>query len=415
MLSHKHPWSLYMGHMLECFDNTLYGFFAVILAPIFFPPSSGDLAVLESLGAFAVGFLSRPFGALFFGWLGDRYGRRAPLYWSLLFVGIPTIGIGLTPTYDRIGIFAPIFLVIFRFAQGFLWGGEFAGANIYIAENKNKESLGLKISTLTFMGSYGAVAASLLGAVFIGGYMPSWGWRVPFLMGGLSTLVVFLCRRGIIETADYMESQQPPQTTPFKELIRSHKFPLLLTVLLTGMDMMPMYFACVYGNTFYGEMGLLPYQAMLLNGASFALIGVLILLAGRLADHIGPKNQLVIGLTLITFLSVPFFSCIDGTNVELSKIFLFAMGLPTLGVFLNSVYLLYAVPLFPVHCRYSGIAFGVTLGQALFAGTVPFIGKILAQIFNTRLAPGFWLCGVSLITLVAVLIANQHQKQGLKK
>jgi MHS family proline/betaine transporter-like MFS transporter len=411
----RHPWALYLGHMLECFDNTLYGFFAVILATVFFPSSSTELAVVESLGAFATGFVARPFGALFFGWMGDRFGRRTPLYWSLLFVGIPTVGIGLTPTHDRIGIFAPVLLLFFRFAQGFLWGGEFAGANIYIAENKNKQKLGTKVSTLTFMGAYGAVGACLMGAVFVGGHMPSWGWRVPFLLGGVCTLFVFLYRRKIIETADFMEEKSTHSMTPIAELIQFYKFPILLTILLTGMDMMPCYFACVYGNTFFGELGLSASQSMLLNGGTFALVGILILFSGRLADRIGARKQLIIGLILLMFFSIPFFSLIAGQDVPMWKIFLFAMGLPAIWALLNGVYLLYAVPLFPVHCRYSGIALGVTLGQALFAGTAPLVGKVLAQQFSTRLAPGFWLSSIALIALVLILTKKYCQKPSLEK
>ncbi len=411
MQRHQHPWALYLGHMLECIDNTLYGFLAVVLAPVFFLSTSHESAVIESLGAFAVGFLSRPFGALFFGWMGDRFGRKKPLYWSLLFVGIPTIGIGLTPSYSDIGVFASVMLIVFRFVQGFLWGGEFAGANIYIAENKNKERLGAKISTLTFTGAGGAVIASFLGALFMSGNMPMWGWRIPFLMGGACTFLVFLYRRKIIETADFIESGVKHHVTPVRELFSHYKFPLLLTILLTGMDMMPVYFACVYGNTFYGELGLTASQSILLNGATFALTGCLILLSGRLADRIGAQRQIIISLCVSTLLSIPFFSFIDGNSIQFYKIVLFAIGLPCTGILLNSVYLLYAVPLFPVHCRYSGIALGVTAGQALFAGTAPLIGKVLAQFFDTRLAPGVWLSSIAFLTLLCVLYNKKRVKK----
>ena len=138
MQRHQHPWALYLGHMLECIDNTLYGFLAVVLAPVFFLSTSHESAVIESLGAFAVGFLSRPFGALFFGWMGDRFGRKKPLYWSLLFVGIPTIGIGLTPSYSDIGVFASVMLIVFRFVQGFLWGGNLPALTFTLRKTKIK-------------------------------------------------------------------------------------------------------------------------------------------------------------------------------------------------------------------------------------------------------------------------------------
>ena len=111
-------WALMAGHVIECFDNSLYGFFAVILAPLFFPSTSHAVQILGSYGAFAAGFLARPLGAIVFGGVGDKTGRRRPLLYSMGFVGIPTIGIGLLPSYESIGIMAPVLLVLCRLIPG---------------------------------------------------------------------------------------------------------------------------------------------------------------------------------------------------------------------------------------------------------------------------------------------------------
>ena len=118
-------WALIGGHALECFDNTLYGFFAVLLAPLFFPASSSAGQILASYGAFSAGFVARPLGAIIFGSLGDKIGRKTPLLYSLGLVGIPTIGIGLLPSYETIGVLSPILLIIFRLSQGLFMGGEY--------------------------------------------------------------------------------------------------------------------------------------------------------------------------------------------------------------------------------------------------------------------------------------------------
>ena len=178
-------WAVTAGHIVECFDTTLYGFFAVMLAPIFFPSSSHSVELLVSFGAFAAGFLARPIGAIIFGFIGDKCGRKKPLLWSIMLVGIPTIGIGLTPTYQTLGIMAPILLIVFRLLQGLLWGGEFTGVNLYNAETSIKAKLGTRSGILISAGVFGAVLATAVGAFVSMKTMPTWAWRIPFLIGGV--------------------------------------------------------------------------------------------------------------------------------------------------------------------------------------------------------------------------------------
>ncbi|PCH57242.1 MAG: hypothetical protein COC15_01445 [Legionellales bacterium] len=123
----KRNLTLFGGHIVGCFDNTLYGFFAVMLAPIYFPAGSEYINLLSSYGVFAAGFLARPFGALFFGLLGDKQGRKKPLILSMAFVGIPTTIIGLLPGYEVLGIISPVILILCRLLQGFFIGAEFTG------------------------------------------------------------------------------------------------------------------------------------------------------------------------------------------------------------------------------------------------------------------------------------------------
>ena len=133
---------LAFGHIIECFDNTLYGFFSVLLAPVFFPSTDPLTQTLSTFGAFAAGFITKPLGAIIFGIFGDATNRSAPLIFSIGLVGLPTLVIGLLPSYQDIGILAPIVLIVCRMLQGFFFGGEFAGVNVYIFETCPKEELG---------------------------------------------------------------------------------------------------------------------------------------------------------------------------------------------------------------------------------------------------------------------------------
>src|SRR5271168_643694 len=138
----KFSWVLTAGHVVECFDNTLYGFFAVVLAPIFFPSSTPGVALLASYGAFAAGFLARPIGAVLFGHIGDKKGRRQPLLWSMAFIGLPTLCMGIIPSYESLGILAPVLLICCRLMQGLCFGGEYTGLGLYIAESFPEGTLG---------------------------------------------------------------------------------------------------------------------------------------------------------------------------------------------------------------------------------------------------------------------------------
>ena len=183
------------GHIVECFDVTLYGFLAVQLAPLFFPSTEQHLQTMAAFGAFSAGFLARPLGALFFGYVGDKVGRKKPLLLSMVLVAIPTLIIGLLPAYDSIGIFAPIMLVLCRLAQGFFYGGELTGASLYVIENLDKETIGRYTGRIVSWGVMGAVIASGLAAIVNLEGMPTWGWRLLFLIGGVSAVVIFFVRR----------------------------------------------------------------------------------------------------------------------------------------------------------------------------------------------------------------------------
>ena len=172
---------LAFGHIIECFDNTLYGFFSILLAPIFFPSSDPFTQTLSTFGAFAAGYVTKPLGAILFGLMGDSTSRNLPLMLSIGLVGVPTLIIGLLPGYEDIGIIAPIILIICRMMQGFFFGGEFAGINVYIFETFPKNELGKNTGILIASGVIGEILATLAGLVAVLQILPSWSWRLPFM------------------------------------------------------------------------------------------------------------------------------------------------------------------------------------------------------------------------------------------
>lgn len=405
----KLHFALIGGHFVECFDNTLYGFFAVVLAPLFFPSISPGAALLGSYGAFAAGFLARPVGAIFFGHIGDKKGRKIPLLWSMIMVGFPTIIIGLLPTYNSVGLLAPISLILCRLAQGFFMGGEFAGVNLYIAENFSPNVVGSKTGILICSGIFGAVLATLIGSAVSIELMPSWSWRIPFILGGISAFSVYLMRRKISETLDFEKVKTEKKTLifPWKELLLNHKKSIFVSCLIAGLTIVPLYSSTILGNKIFRELGFSTSQSMLLNTIAMITDGLMVAYFGRIADRIGFHRQAVIGSLAILLIAFPAFYPIAGSDVSLASVIWFITSLVAIGCIINGCGMPYIASYFPTNCRYSGMALSVTLGHALIGGTTPLIGTYLTDVMGTKLAPAFWVAGVAAVTLLGILIVKR--------
>src|ERR1700722_11205305 len=200
--------AIILGNALEYYDFMLYGFFATILAPLFFPSENPSLSLIASMGSYGVGFLARPLGGIFFGHLGDRQGRKHTLSLSILLVTIPTLGIALLPTYAQIGIWAPLLLLLCRIFQGFCLGGETSGAMTYIIENAKPQEKDTASAWLVLSCYLGTLVGTGLGAVFTLSFMPEWGWRLTFVMGSLIALVGYYIRKKLKESPEFIECQQ---------------------------------------------------------------------------------------------------------------------------------------------------------------------------------------------------------------
>lgn len=407
--SKKFSWILAAGHIVECFDNLLYGFFAVALAPVFFPVTTPGVELLASYGAFAAGYLARPVGAILFGNIGDRKGRRQPLLLSMMLVGLPTIGIGLTPSYESLGIAAPVLLILCRLAQGIFYGGEFTGINLCISENFTKEVLGRKTGMLISSGVLGAVLAAAMGAFVSMESMPAWAWRFPFLFGGVAAFCVYLFRRQLPETKDFTHAKLANDlvTFPWKEVLEHHKVALLIACLVSGLQTIPLYYGTIFGNRLFKELGFTASESMLLNMAALAWNGVIIPFYGRLADRIGFYRHMLLGTLSTAVLTFPAFYMITFPEVTPLHIYVFIALLVTPGCIIVGCLMPYIAGFFPTYCRYSGVALGATVGSAVLGGTAPLVASFLTDFTGTKMAPAFWLVFISLTVALLVFLIEK--------
>lgn len=407
--SQRPQFFLIAGHIVECFDNTLYGFFAVMLAPLFFPSHSSHATLLASYGAFLAGFLARPLGAFFFGHMGDTKGRKKTLLYSMAFVGIPTTVIGFLPTYDTIGFAAPLILIFCRLAQGFFIGGEFAGANLYISENFIPGTIGKGTGILIFSGVMGAVLATLFGAVMTLDFMPSWGWRIPFLIGGISAYGVYVIRRKMMETSDFskVRDTQKVVRNPWKILMKDHKKNIFVSCLVSGLTIVPLYCATILGNKLFKDLGYSSTECMLLNTFGMLVDAFAILYFGQIADKIGFHRQMVLGSLSTALIAIPAFYPLIQDSPSLWAILWFILSLVGIGCIINGCGMPYIASYFPTNCRFSGMALSVTTGHALFGGTTPLVGSYLTDLMESRMAPAFWVIILSLVTFLMIQFVDK--------
>jgi MHS family proline/betaine transporter-like MFS transporter len=415
-LYYKLPVRLILGHVFECFDNTLYGFYAVLLAPIFFPPTSSSINLLASYGAFAAGFLARPLGAFVFGLLGDKRGRRQPLLWSMLLVGFPTIMIGLIPTYESIGLFAPCILILCRLSQGFFMGGEYTGINLYITENSSQK-IGAQTGILISSGVYGAVLATAAGSFFTMQIMPTWAWRIPFILGGLCSLAIYFIRKDIKETSEFEDSKTRNQIIdfPWKHLLLNYKKPILVSILLGGLMALPLYLSTIFGNRLFKEIGYTQSESMLLNTVTLIFDGCLIIFFGRLADKIGFYRQMTLGTLIMILVALPAFYLISATNIGTIQIYLFIAILVCSGCIMNGCTMPYIAGLFPVNCRYSATSLSITVGSALIGGTTPLIASYLTDALGSKMAPALWMMTISSLAFFGILSLGKKASSHITK
>lgn len=409
-----------MGNCMEWFDFGTYSYLAVTIGRVFFPSGSTTVQILSSFAAFALSFLIRPFGGLFFGPLGDRIGRQRTLATTILLMSGSTFAIGLLPGYASIGILAPILLVLARLLQGFSTGGEYGGASTFIAEYASDRRRGFLCSWLEF----GTLAGYVLGASLVTVLtlllpreaMDAWGWRVPFLAAGpLGTIGLYL-RLRLDDTPRFksMEHRGETADSPLRETVTQNWRPILLCVGMVIVYNVIDYTVLSYMPTYLSQvLKIGEGSALLIVVALMLLLMALITFVGRLSDRVGRKPILVGSCVGLVLLPYPAF-----LMMSQGHLFETIVGLLVLGLLL--VMLLGTMPsalpaLFRTRVRYGGFAIGYNLSTSIFGGTAPLVLSALIAATGSKLVPAFYVMAAALVSLVPFLLAKETAKEPLEQ
>ncbi len=396
-----------IGTAIEFFDFYIYATAAVLVFPrLFFPAGDPTTAMLQSLATFALAFFARPLGSALFGHFGDRIGRKATLVAALLTMGMSTVTIGLLPTYDQIGVAAPLLLALCRFGQGLGLGGEWGGAVLLATENAPPgrrawygmfPQLGAPVGFILSGGSFLLLTHFLADAQFF-----HWGWRVPFLASSILVVVGLWVRLNLQETPVFQRAlaAQERERLPFFTVLRDHKGMLVRGMLMALCTFVLFYLMTVFTLTWgttalhFSRERLLLIQ---LFGIVFFALGIPV--SAHLADRHGRRRVLMaasIGIALFGL----WFAPLLGAGSEARMILFMALGLGLMGLTYGPIGTMLSEQ-FPTLVRYTGASLTFNLAGIFGASLAPYIATWLATRYGVHTV-GWYLSGAALLTLAAL-------------
>lgn len=393
-----------IGNVLEWYDFALYGYFAPVIAKLFFPTDDQFISLLTTFAVFAVGFIMRPLGAIIFGHFGDRYGRKKALAAAVLLMAIPTTLMGLLPSYASIGIAASLLLTFFRLLQGLAVGGEFTGSIVYILEHAPANRRGFYGSlamSSAFVGLLlGSGIAALVGMLVGGSELETWAWRIPFVISIILGVVGLYLRYQMPETPVFVRLKQRARQTKFPVIsaVKSYWRVILKAIGLVMLPSLGFYLSFVYLPTYlnvYHHVSLV--TSLPINTLTMAVIIIASPVFGFISDNIGRWRVLLIGGFGFLIFSVPLFLLLQSPTIL--KITLAQLGFGLLVAIAYSAVPAILVELFSANVRYTAMSLPYNLANAIFGGTAPLMATSLIYSSDSLLAPGFYLMLIATIML----------------
>jgi len=411
------------GTLIEWYDFYIFGSLATIISAQFFPKGNETVALLSTLATFATGFIVRPFGALFFGRMGDLIGRKYTFMVTLLLMGGATTAIGFLPSYESIGIFAPLLLLILRLLQGLALGGEYGGAATYVAEHSPDHQRGYYtsfIQTTATLGLFVSLGVILSTRLSLGeDIFKLWGWRIPFILSFILVLLSYVIRKKMHESPVFEAAKKSGNVSksPLRDSFMNPENRKMVILALLGATM-------GQGVVWYtGQFYALYYLQTVLK-VDFVIantvVAVALLLAtpffvvfGALSDKVGRKKIMMSGMIIAALTYVPIYKAIvhfsgwDPSNPTATAINPNTTML-TILVFIQVIYVTmvygpiaaFLVELFPTKIRYTSMSLPYHIGNGVFGGLVPFIGTAIVAATNDIYAGLYYPIGIAIISFL---------------
>ena len=400
------------GTALEWYDFFLYGTAAALVFPrLFFPESDPIVGTLLSFAIYATGFLARPLGGIIAGHFGDRIGRKTTLMVTLLVMGLSTFLIGTLPTYDQVGVWAPVLLVALRVIQGLATGGEWGGASLLTLEHATSRRAfwGSFISMAVFIGMVlGNLIFIVLTAVLNDAQLFSWGWRIPFLISILMVAIGLYIRRKVDETPEFedVKVHAARSRTPILEALKQHPRNIIAIFLMRIGQNTSFYiiavFCLTYATTTLGIERWVTLTALLIGSSAAAIACPF---WGMLADRIGYRKIMVGSLTASALVAFPIFVIFD-TQLAALIIISFVVAIAGVNAASDAIQPGYFTTMFGTKVRYSGLSIGREAGTIIGGGLAPIIATALLAQTGHWWAVAAWMVITAVAGLVGVALAK---------
>lgn len=407
-----------IANSLEWYDFALYAHFASILGKKFFPEFDSNAALLATLSVFAVGFLMRPLGAIIFGVIGDKYGRKTSLSLAILFMSIPTALVGVLPDYETIGVAAPVILCLLRLVQGLSLGGALISSASYIVEHAKPKHRGLVGSASMFSLCFGFMLGSLVAWLFARYMSPenfvAFGWRIPFLFGLVAMVVSYYLKHYAEESPEFSKAKDEGLLIekPLKKLFKSYKLTVLASIAINALGSVGFYTLAVFiGRYLENARGMQLAEISILESCIMVVVMLSVVAAGALSDLIGQRRwfMLVAIATIIAIFPIIYFIEHGSYGAIFASQFVFAL---LVGSWIGPEPS-FQMSMYPTNVRNTGVALSYNMGCAMFGGTAPAISQYFFELSEDINFVIYYIAIVALVGLLTLLKIPQLLKKSV--
>jgi MFS family permease len=398
------------GNFLEMYDFMVFGYYARAIGQAFFPTHNAAAGLMLALTTYGAGFLMRPIGALVLGAFIDRRGRRAGLLLSLGLMALGTLSMVVTPGYARIGLAAPLLVLMGRLVQGFSAGAELGGVSVYLAEIAPEGRRGFYVAWQSASQQVAVITAAAMGVILNHMLSPAemnaFGWRIPFAFGCLLAPVLLVLRGTLAETAAFAGQPHAPQLTEVLRTLAANARRVLLGVMLVTATTVAFYLITAYTPTFGAEVLKLSSQDAFTVTLAVGISNLVLLpLAGALSDRIGRRPLLIACTTLMIVTAYPSMRWLAAAP-SFGRLLAAALWLAALYASYNGAMVAFLTEAMAPKVRASGFSLAYSLATALFGGFTPAISQGLIQMTGDKAIPGVWLAFAAGLGLIAAWLAK---------
>ena len=403
------------GNFLEMYDFTVFGYYAAAIGRAFFPTHNEYASLMLSFMTFGTGYLMRPLGAVVLGAYIDHHGRRKGLLLTLLLMAIGTLSIGVMPGYERIGLFAPLLIVVGRLLQGLSAGVEVGGASVYLAEIATPGRKGFFVAWQSGSQQIAVVFAAFLGLILSSTLRPEqmagWGWRVPLLIGSMLIPFLLVLRRSLAETDEFKARKHHPQVREIWGSMMTNWRLVILGMMLTLTTTVTFYLITAYMPT-YGT------SVLHLSAATSMLVTLFVGLSnlcwlpvmGALSDRLGRRPLLLLFSTIALLTPYPVLLWLVGAP-SFERLLVAALWLSMIFGSYNGAMVVFLTEIMPAEVRVSGFSFSYSLATGIFGGFTPAVSTWLIHETGNSAMPGVWMAFAGLMSLVATLVLTSRSFQ----